>query len=92
MLNGLRQLMASGTLPPQYETDCTGVMQGLVRQINKMEAKLARPRHYRCHYCANGICTLHSDSVTLINCNYGKHPESCPSTRYRDCLETIYDD
>lgn len=92
MLDGLRQLMASGTLPPQYETDCTGVMQGLVRQINKMEAKRARPRHYRCHYCANGICTLQSDSVTLINCNYGKHPESCPSTRYRDCLETIYDD
>lgn len=97
LLNDLRALMASGTLPEQYVADCTALVQDLIRTVDNMAKKRAereaRPKHYRCRYCANGLCTLNSSSVTLIHCNYVTNPEYCPHNlgthRY---LEIVYDD
>jgi hypothetical protein len=97
ILDGLRNLMASGTLPSQYEADCVALVQGLIGTVNEMEQKRAereaRRKHYRCRYCAGGMCTLHSSSTTFYKCDYVTHPESCPSTLMnRGYLETVYDD
>jgi hypothetical protein len=72
-----------------------GTLANFIAYANdkKRAEQMARPRHYRCRYCGNGICTLRSDSVTMITCDYVANPEYCPSVRQnRRYLETVYDD
>lgn len=97
LLDEIRALLASGTLPAKYEEECTTLVRDLVHTVDSIARKRAerdaRPKHYRCRYCAGGICTLRSTSVTMITCNYVAHPENCSSNLLnRNNLEIVYDD
>jgi hypothetical protein len=97
ILDGLRKLLESGKLSSKYEAECVELVQDLIGVVNSMAQKRAereaRPKHYRCRYCAGGMCTLNSSSTTLYTCNYVAHPESCPhNLMNHSYLEIVYDD